>query len=213
VGLLEITIICCCFLENMLLVELSESVVLTCPKQMTDNEKAENKEAATTATSDVFQEKDLKALEANRILHEINAATENLIVGARKGNTSSYKSIHPLYGANPLLWQEDISPTAGPADDSVNQAIFFAAHSLDPPFRRASSPEQNIPKWSLHHHNSAAVLKKDRDQMACKLLDNWGHISACDDGECHRCLTTHSSRWHVHLGLATCHSCFVDLHR
>ena len=200
-----------------LLVELSESVVLTCPKQMTDNEKAENKEAAIIATSDVVQEKDLKALEANRILHEINAATENLTVGARKGNTSSYKSIHPLYGTSLLLLQEDISPTSGPAEerhDSVNQGIFCAAaHSLDPPFRRASSPDHNNRQWSLHHHNSAAVLKKDRDQMACKLLDNWGHISACDDGECHRCLTTHSSQWHVHLGLATCHSCFVDLHR
>jgi hypothetical protein len=183
---------------------------------MTDNENVENKEAAITATSDVFQEKDLKVLEANRILHEINAATENLIVAARKGNTSSYKSIHPLNGTNFLLRQEDIFPTSGPAEerhDSVNQAMFFAAHSLDPPFHRSSSPDHDSTQWSLHHHNSAAVLKKDRDQMACKLLDNWGHISACDDGECHRCLTTHSSRWHVHLGLATCHSCFVDLHR
>ena len=70
---------------------------------MTDNEKAENKEAAIIATSDVFQEKDLKALEANRILHEINAATENLTVGVRKGNTISYKSRDPPFIRNKSL--------------------------------------------------------------------------------------------------------------
>ena len=44
-------------------------------------------------------------------------------------------------------------------------------------------------------------------------LDNWDHISASDVRDCHKCLTTNSSLWHLHLDLPTCHSCFVDLHR
>ena len=44
-------------------------------------------------------------------------------------------------------------------------------------------------------------------------LDNWDHISASNARDCHKCLATHSSLWHLHLDLPTCHSCYVDLYR
>ena len=80
----------------------------------------------------------------------------------------------------------------------------------------AHKVEESLKPQVLSENVSAGmVARRDKLQVAQlhNPLDNWDHISASKERDCHICLTTHSSLWHLHLDLPTCHSCFVDLHR
>jgi hypothetical protein len=80
----------------------------------------------------------------------------------------------------------------------------------------AHKAEESLKPQVLSENVSAGmVARRDKLQVAQlhNPLDNWDHISASKERDCHICLTTHSSLWHLHLDLPTCHSCFVDLHR